>query len=218
MNKHSDENYDAFYRRGGWQYDPSEEMLFLVYRVLQPLRVKPGIDVLELGCGMGLHSALFFQCGMRVTGIDLSEVGIAEASRRYPGPAFLHGDAHEYLAAAESASFDLVFASGMSWFHHNLRQQSGNSSINLQDEMKAIFRVLRPEGYFILRVRTDFSGTVHETGIVNHRWEDIVEFLDSSGELLMLTNWSGLPLTSPSIARRFGGNVLAAVRKRRISE
>ena len=218
MSKRLDENYDAFYRRGGWHYDPGEEMLFLVYRVLQPLRVKPGADVLDLGCGMGLHSALFFQCGMRVTGIDLSEIGISEARCRYPGPAFVNRDAHEYLAAAESATFDLVFASGMSWFHHSLRQQFSNSSVNLQDEMAAIFRVLRPDGHFVLRVRTDFSGTVHNTGIRNHRWEEIVELLEPFGELLMLTNWSGLPLSSPGIAQRFGGNVLAAVRKRRRSE
>ncbi len=215
MSKLPGENYNEFYLRGGWQYDSTEEMLFLVYRVLQPLRIPLGAAVLELGCGMGLHSSLLHQCGLRVTGIDLSEVGIAEAQRRYPGPAFVNVDAHDYLATAGTASFDLVIASGMSWFHYDLSRQSG---VNMEEEMKAIFRVLRPGGHFVLRVRTDFTGTVHETGILNHRWDQIVEFLEPYGELLLLTNWSGLPLTNAGLAQRFSGNVLAAVHNRHTGE
>lgn len=206
MSKRNDEDYDTFYSRGGWQYDADEELLFLVYRILQPLQVKPGVSILEIGCGMGLHSALLSECGMRVTGLDLSAVAISEARRRCTQPAFLQRDAHDYLAACEPSCFDVVFASGMSWFHHSLEA--------IPKEMDAIFRVLRPGGYFVLRLRTDFSGTTHETGILNHRWADIVELLEPHGELLLLTNWRGLPLTSPNIARRFQGNVLAAVRKR----
>jgi hypothetical protein len=79
--------------------------------------------------------------------------------------------------------------------------------------MEAILRALRPDGVFVLQVRTDFSGAVdEETGVINHRWEDVADFFHARGDVWMLTDWCGLPLPDAARARASGRNVLVAVR------
>jgi hypothetical protein len=101
----------------------------------------------------------------------------------------------------------------MSWFHHDLTGSQA-ASANVPEEMRAIFHALRPGGYFVLQVRTDFSGRVDSTGIIHHTWTDLVRLLSVYGHLFLLTDWRGLPLCDEQTARRSGGNVLAAVEKK----
>jgi len=213
MRKQTGESYDVFYARGGWQYDRDEELLFLVCRILQPLRLRPGFKLLELGCGMGFHAGLLHQLGFRVTALDSSASAIQHAQTCSPGPHFINIDAHEFLATAPSDRFDVVFARGMSWFHHDLTGLQAGSA-NVPEEMRAIFRTLRPGGCFLLQLRTDFSGNVDSTtGIIHHTWSDMVRFLRAYGRLLLLTDWQGLPLCDEQTARHYAGNVLAAVER-----
>lgn len=52
-------------------------------RALEPwLRVRPGVRVLDVGCGVGRWSLLLAARGARVTGIDLSPTMVAQARRR----------------------------------------------------------------------------------------------------------------------------------------
>ncbi len=77
------------------------------------LRVRPGIRVLDVGCGVGRWSRLLAARGASVTGIDLSPTMIAEARRRasarpLPGQCrFLVQD----LAALQAGDrFDLILS------------------------------------------------------------------------------------------------------------
>jgi SAM-dependent methyltransferase len=212
VHKRPDESYDNFYRRGGWWYEWDEELLFLVFRILKPLRLAPGCELLELGCGMGLHAALWHHLGMRVTAIDRSAAAIAHAEQHYPGPTFMLGDAHDYLRHASSGAFHLVFARGMSWFHHGLRSHDDDALADVPAEMRGVMRALRPGGYFVLQIRTDFSGRLDETGIRHHTFEDLRDLLAGAGTLVMLTDWNGLPLTDSQTAKWSAGNAVAAVR------
>ena len=50
---------------------------------LEPwLRVEPGLDVLDIGCGVGRWSLHMADQGARVTGVDLSSTMLDEARRR----------------------------------------------------------------------------------------------------------------------------------------
>lgn len=61
----------------------------------QALGLKPGMEVLDVCCGVGRHSIPLARAGLRVTGVDISPVYIREARRRARGTkaSFLRGDA-----------------------------------------------------------------------------------------------------------------------------
>src|SRR5689334_19029996 len=45
--------------------------------------MRPGSSVLEIGCGIGLDAFQMTKLGLNVTGIDLTEVAIETAKRRF---------------------------------------------------------------------------------------------------------------------------------------
>jgi SAM-dependent methyltransferase len=52
-----------------------------VRRMIDWLHLPHGAEVLDLCCGMGRHSLALSDCGYRVTGVDLSDVLLAEAKK-----------------------------------------------------------------------------------------------------------------------------------------
>ena len=96
-----------------------------------------GKRVLEIGCGMGLHSELMNRAGGDVTSIDLSETSIAATSRRFDLKG-LTGDIRQMDAEKldfADGSFDFVWSWGV--IHH---------SSHTGRVVKEIHRVLRPGG------------------------------------------------------------------------
>ena len=80
-----------------------------------------GADVLEIGCGMGLHTQLMASAGARVTAVDLSPTSVEATTHRLalkglPGR-ILEGDA-ERLPFPDK-SFDFVWSWGV--IHHSSR-------------------------------------------------------------------------------------------------
>ena len=96
-----------------------------------------GRDVLEIGCGMGMHTELMARHGARVTAVDLTPTAVRATIRRLE----LRGieatvrqmDA-EHLDFADH-SFDFVWSWGV--IHHSARTAR---------IVREIARVLRPEG------------------------------------------------------------------------
>lgn len=95
-----------------------------------------GKDLLDFGCGMGEESVYFAKLGARVTGIDISEVGVASLRRR---AAFHRLDitALEMRADPTSfkdASFDRIHGLGI--LHH----------VGIEPGLAEVKRLLRPGG------------------------------------------------------------------------
>lgn len=125
-----------------------------VETLLDAAGARAGVDVLDVACGPGYVAAAAARRGARAVGIDFSANMVAEARRRFPGVAFLEGDA-EHLAF-EPESFDaVVCAFGL---------------LHIADPERAIFeacRVLRPGGRHAFSVwagldRHDFFALVTE--------------------------------------------------------
>jgi malonyl-CoA O-methyltransferase len=78
----------------------------LVHAALGDVR---DLDVLDLGCGTGRHTAWLAAAGARVTAVDFSPGMLAEAQRKTEDASvrFITHDLHEPLPLA-SATFDLV--------------------------------------------------------------------------------------------------------------
>jgi len=104
---------------------------------IMPLDTIAGKRVLEIGCGMGLHTETLARHGAQVTAIDLTPTAIRNTGRRLQLKG-LRAELHQMDAeqlAFDDASFDLVWSWGV--IHHSAR--TGRI-------VRQIARVLKPEG------------------------------------------------------------------------
>jgi 2-polyprenyl-3-methyl-5-hydroxy-6-metoxy-1,4-benzoquinol methylase len=107
------------------------------FDLILPLQDLKGKRVLEIGCGMGLHSELMARAGAKLTSIDLSETSIAATSRRFALKG-LKGDVRQMDAerlAFPDGEFDFVWSWGV--IHH---------SSHTGRVVREIHRVLKPGG------------------------------------------------------------------------
>jgi len=104
---------------------------------LIPFDQLAGRDVLEIGCGMGLHTELMARAGARVHAIDLSDTSVAATRQRLQlkgvNADVAQGDA-EMLPFADH-QFDFVWSWGV--IYHSARKAK---------IVREISRVLRPDG------------------------------------------------------------------------
>ena len=113
-----------------------------------------GKDVLEIGCGMGVHTQLLANAGARVTAIDLTPEAVELTLRRCALrglPADVRRGDAEHLEFA-NASFDLVWTWGV--LHH---------SSSFERCLAEASRVLRPGGRLFMMVyhRASFIYYLH---------------------------------------------------------
>lgn len=104
---------------------------------LIPLEELRGKDVLEIGCGTGVHTKLLAQSGAHVAAVDLTPTAVELTTRRLE-LAGLSADVREADAESlpfDDASFDFVWSWGV--IHH---------SSDTNRVIAEIARVLRPSG------------------------------------------------------------------------
>jgi SAM-dependent methyltransferase len=96
-----------------------------------------GLQVLEIGCGLGTDGAQFAQAGADYTGVDLTEAAVDLARKRFElfdlQGKFQTADAESL--DFEDESFDLVYSHGV--LHHT--PETGKA-------IREIHRILRPGG------------------------------------------------------------------------
>lgn len=182
--------YDSFYSKGGWKYINWQHRKFLEERIVSPLKLQGGFKLLDLGCGMGVHSNLFSELGFKVVGVDSSETGINYAKNHFSKPEFFSLNAMNLSSKFKYESFDIIFVRGMSWYHYELNGIN-KYGIDVPSCTKELFRFLTKNGLFILQIKTDFSGKRPENGIHYNKLEDYVKLFDSCGEVIFISDYSG---------------------------
>jgi SAM-dependent methyltransferase len=105
--------------------------------ILRALEPKPGMSILEVGCGLGVHTRVFSIPGVKVDAVDISKEFIGEASSN-----FRRANTRFHTAAAESlpfsdGKFDAVV--GISTLHH----------LDMDAALREFHRVLKPAGKLI---------------------------------------------------------------------
>lgn len=102
-------------------------------------KLRPGLRVLDVGCGNGFAAGQFLARGCEVVGIDLSESGIALARKTYPTGRFEVMPADEFiLANLRCKPFDLLISTEVVEHLYAPRPYAAGC-----------FQALRPEGRFI---------------------------------------------------------------------
>jgi ubiquinone/menaquinone biosynthesis C-methylase UbiE len=121
--------------------------------------MEPGRTVLEIGCGIGMDSHRMARRGLRVTGIDLTEIAVETARSRFARDGlhgkFETGDA-ESLPFADG-QFDYVYSFGV--LHH---------VADTERAIGEVWRVLKPggEARIMLYHRRSLNELMHRiTGI-----------------------------------------------------
>lgn len=115
---------------------------------------KPKAKLLEIGCGMGTDILQLARRDMQVTGIDLTDEGIALAKKRfdiYDLSAELKVDDAENLSF-EDDTFDVVYSFGV--LHH---------TPDTQKSIDEVLRVLKPGGLAVIMLyhRQSYNYHIH---------------------------------------------------------
>lgn len=180
--------------------------------------ISNGSGVLDVGCGQGLFSSLFWKHGMTVHGIDLSEAGICRARELYSerGISFTVCDP---LRSTLPSRYDCVFARSFSPYNTPSFRRDSTVTRKLLDYVE-------PGGVFIFAYNSTLSSG-KETTWRHHSMEDVAEhFREFEARVLFVNKVSPLllrryaftELLSELTSRlsrllRVGGDVVAIVKK-----
>ena len=144
-----------------------------------------GLDVLDLGCGTGRHTAWLAAAGARVTAVDFSEGMLAHARRKTEnaGVRFVVHDLHRPLPF-DAGAFDLV-VSGLVLEHlSDLQGFFGEAHRVLRSNGRAIVSAMHP-AMFLRGSQARFtdpeSGQIVQPGSLAHRFSDLVMALVGAG-------------------------------------
>lgn len=131
-------------------------------------RYQAGQKVLDVGCGDGRNSYFFLQNGYEVYGVDQEPAAIANISALakgihpdYPSDRFQLSPIEEMKF--EPTSFDIVICNAVLHFAKNDQ--------HFDQMLRAIWRVLKPGGYFFCRLASTIGVEEQIKSLGNRRYE-----------------------------------------------
>jgi SAM-dependent methyltransferase len=147
-----DSTWDRWNASGGPRF-PHEKLIQFVFRSF-PADKRRGLAVLDLGCGSGVHVAFLAGEGCRVTGVDISPLGVENARKRVADAGLSAELAVANLAhlTLPEAAFDLVVCVGV-------LDCAGPDAVRAA--LPVVLRAMRPgaRGMFLFASDRDFRVT-----------------------------------------------------------
>jgi len=213
-------SYDRLYEHARYFHYPLWIYRPYVARLLKKAAVTPASLVLDVGCGQGFFSYLIRMAGMRVFGVDLSEVGVHAADRVYGrfGIHFLVGDAMNLPFKHE---FDCIFVRSLSLY--NTEEFRSNSRVT-----DTLLASVRPGGCLIFVYNTKLDSRDSTSSWRYHSLRDATQHFSSYADhqIFFLSRLDTLILGKHAfnrvafalnefISKRFGfgGDLVSIVRK-----
>jgi SAM-dependent methyltransferase len=163
-----------YFRYQSWLYKP------YVSSLVAYCELKQGASILDVGCGQGFFSYLLGKKGMKVHGVDMSEIGVAAARRLYGelGITFSVSDIQEVTFPKQ---FDCVFVRSCSLYNTDTFPSQPETTDRLLTHLK-------PGGSFIFVYNTNFSSRVSQRWRY-HSLEDVTwHFKDYSNARVFFLN------------------------------
>ena len=158
----TEENRRAWDRLQRARVEGATEQPGIPEPILSLLPELTGKHVLHEQCGTGEVSAELASLGAMVTGIDVAEEHLIAARRAFPGILFLQADPHELPVNLRRRRFDLVYASGLLPYLHDLNAWAGDAAAATRTGGRLLVVDLHPAGACIdattLRWRDDYFG------------------------------------------------------------
>jgi ubiquinone/menaquinone biosynthesis C-methylase UbiE len=133
--------------------------------------LKPGDNVLEVGCGIGTVVFELTRQGYEAMGTDISQVAVEYGRNKYPGVRLEVQPAEEL--PFDAGTFDVVLSFDV--FEHIAR---------IDRHVSEVYRVLKPSGYYLFQTPNKFSNVVAET--LTHKslkWRRVHPSLHTPGQL-----------------------------------
>jgi SAM-dependent methyltransferase len=96
--------------------------------------LRPGMTILEIGCGTGYFTRELTRCGADIVAIDVSPDLLEIAKAKYSAPNVRYEIQNAYALTYADAMFDSVV--GSSILHH----------LEIEEALREIYRVLKPGG------------------------------------------------------------------------
>ena len=143
-------------------------------RSLQYVQQSPSdLRVLDIGSGTGFYISQWKRFGARsITGIDITDIAVAELRRDHPECEFLKGDIGELDSPLSDGTFDVV--SAMAVLFHIVEDS------RYQTAMANIARVLRPGGLLIYSDNFIHGGRLAVRHQVSRSLEEVTKILRES--------------------------------------
>lgn len=130
-----------------WRSEGKPHRIFTDF--VEAHRSELGIDAIDIGCGNAIYLIPLAQQGFNVTGVDVSEKMLQVARQNLEKSGLSDkvrlGNATTMLLPFPNQSFDFGISFGV--FHFN-------SWEDIQNSFAEAARVLRPDSYFMLQVRS----------------------------------------------------------------
>jgi 2-polyprenyl-3-methyl-5-hydroxy-6-metoxy-1,4-benzoquinol methylase len=124
---------------------------------------KRGGQLLDVGCATGYYTEALRIAGFTCTGLDYSEIAVAQAQKNFPECTFVHMNGFE---PSFDTQFDVIFCKGFSG--------ANTHDINfIASWVNKYMKFISPGGFFVLSFTTNFSGNEKENETVNHTLEEL---------------------------------------------
>jgi len=171
LSSRTKDSYDRCYKTRN--YFGYREWIYRPYlkALLARANLRAGSTLLDVGCGQGFFSNLLRKCGMRVTGIDMSETGIRMARECYGSSdiEFLVADVNTISTAGP---FDCVFTRSLSLYNTL-------DFATRREVTEALMKYVRPSGTFIFAYNTNLNASKANSDWRYHTLEDAHQHFSS---------------------------------------
>lgn len=130
-------------------------------RYLLPKYFLPKTSVLDLACGAGRTTVRLYEMGYEVKGIDISDILISTAQKRFPYLSFEIGSYCDINEKDESYNNILISYNGLDYAYPETEREKAISEC---------FRVLKKNGIFIISSHNIKALNPASLPLTSHKW------------------------------------------------